>query len=157
MAVTETPRLGITEWSDPDDPFTRAQLEHDHEQLENLVAIDLQGTLAARPAAGIRGRYYYATDNGIVYRDNGATWTSTVAAGPIAGDTTTQAFGDAASNGSSGRSADAQHRHGMPANPVTAHVAAGDPHPAYALDTDLAASQRATPARYAPRFLLMGA
>jgi len=42
--------------------------------LDN-AAIDLaEGTLAARPAASIRGRWYYATDVGILYRDSGSTW-----------------------------------------------------------------------------------
>lgn len=35
------------------------------------------GTLAARPAAGKPGWIYRATDNGIVYRDNGASWDAT--------------------------------------------------------------------------------
>lgn len=38
------------------------------------AARDAQGTLAARPAAGIRGRYYFATDNGFLYRDTGTAW-----------------------------------------------------------------------------------
>lgn len=32
------------------------------------------GIASARPTAGIVGRYYYATDTGVVSRDNGATW-----------------------------------------------------------------------------------
>jgi hypothetical protein len=47
------------------------------DSLDSL-AVDLQGTLAARPAAGVRGRYYWATDSGInggLYRDNGTVWT----------------------------------------------------------------------------------
>ncbi len=34
------------------------------------------GLLSARPAAGIEGRLFQATDTGILYRDNGATWDS---------------------------------------------------------------------------------
>lgn len=38
-------------------------------------AVDVpQNTLANRPAAGTAGRYYFATDENILYRDNGATW-----------------------------------------------------------------------------------
>ncbi|MBW2648962.1 MAG: hypothetical protein JRC53_03960 [Deltaproteobacteria bacterium] len=33
-----------------------------------------QGLVSARPAAGIDGRLYYATDEGILYRDTGAAW-----------------------------------------------------------------------------------
>ncbi len=36
--------------------------------------IIMRGTLAARPAASIAGRLYFATDNGLLYRDNGASW-----------------------------------------------------------------------------------
>jgi hypothetical protein len=47
-------------------------------------------------------------------------------------DISTQAFGDAASAGASTTEvAGANHKHAMPANPVTAHEAAGDPHPTY--------------------------
>ena len=45
---------------------------------------------------------------------------------------TTQAFGDAATAGTGTNPPAADdHKHGMPANPVTAHEAAGDPHPTY--------------------------
>lgn len=47
------------------------------------------------------------------------------------GDITTQAFGDSPAAGSTGEVADAGHLHGMPANPVTAHEAASDPHGQY--------------------------
>lgn len=38
------------------------------------AAESLSGTFAARPAAGTDGRRYYATDQGIEYRDNGSAW-----------------------------------------------------------------------------------
>lgn len=38
------------------------------------VAKDDQGALSARPAAGKRGRYYYATDQLRLYRDTGSAW-----------------------------------------------------------------------------------
>lgn len=37
-------------------------------------AVNLAGTIAARPAAGTDGRTYYATDTGRLYRDNGSSW-----------------------------------------------------------------------------------
>jgi len=40
----------------------------------DTVGMDFQGTLANRPAAAKSGRYYYATDNGRLYRDDGTTW-----------------------------------------------------------------------------------
>lgn len=74
MAVTLSPRLGLNRWSAGSDPFNRVQLDADHQKLDDLVAIDLQGTMASRPAFGIRGRYYFATDNGVLYRDTGTAW-----------------------------------------------------------------------------------
>jgi hypothetical protein len=51
---------------------------------------------------------------------------------------TTAAFGDAAAAGADlTKAAPVLHKHGMPANPITAHEAAGDPHLQYALDSDL--------------------
>ncbi|HWP33197.1 MAG TPA: hypothetical protein VNL97_05565 [Solirubrobacterales bacterium] len=41
--------------------------------LDNF-AIDDQGALASRPAAGESGRYYYATDTAALYRDTGTGW-----------------------------------------------------------------------------------
>ena len=52
-------------------------------------------------------------------------------------DITTASFGDAPLAAAGTEAAPAGHRHGMPANPITAHLAAGDPHSQYATDTDL--------------------
>src|SRR6266850_5956008 len=41
------------------------------------------GTFAARPAAGTSGRWYFATDTGVLYADTGAAWTQ-VALGTLA-------------------------------------------------------------------------
>jgi hypothetical protein len=38
------------------------------------VARDSQGLFSGRPAAGVIGRYYYATDEGLLYRDTGSAW-----------------------------------------------------------------------------------
>jgi hypothetical protein len=40
------------------------------------VAMDDQGVIGSRPAAGKYGRYYYATDQGVLYRDTGTEWVS---------------------------------------------------------------------------------
>ena len=47
------------------------------------------------------------------------------------------AFGDAAAEGTATSLARSDHKHSREANPITAHEAAGDPHAAYALDSDL--------------------
>lgn len=55
---------------------------------------------------------------------------------PASGDTpSTQAFGDAAATGTSAKAAQSDHKHAMPADPVTAHVAASDPHTGYRLES----------------------
>lgn len=54
-----------------------------HEEIHDLLsdatspfslALDASGTFAARPAAGVAGRYYLATDTNVLYRDSGAAW-----------------------------------------------------------------------------------
>lgn len=89
MAVTLTARLGLNKWSAGTDPFTRVQTNADHDALELLSAIDQQGTLAARTAAGTRGRYYWSSDAIVaggtaggkrLYRDDGAAWARNAAA-----------------------------------------------------------------------------
>lgn len=52
---------------------------------------------------------------------------------------TTAAFGDSAATGSVAKAARRDHGHGMPANPVTAHEAASDPHTGYLKEADIAA------------------
>ena len=61
------------------------------------------------------------------------------------GTPTTQAFGDAAAAGTGTNPPAADdHKHGMPANPVTAHEAAGDPHPGYLTAAEGNAAYEAT-------------
>src|SRR5688500_325837 len=76
MPVTYRPRTGLPDWTAGTDPLTRVQLDDGFASVEDLMALDAQGTLAARPlaAAANRGLYYYATDNGLLYRSDGATW-----------------------------------------------------------------------------------
>jgi hypothetical protein len=47
----------------------------------------------------------------------------------------TQAFGDAAAVGTSDTFTRGDHKHAMPADPVTAHAAAADPHTGYVLES----------------------
>lgn len=54
----------------PDVPLWMSRLALD---LDG-VAMDDQGLLDGRPAAGKRGRYWYATDTLALYRDNGTAW-----------------------------------------------------------------------------------
>lgn len=74
MTITATPRLGLNKWGAGTDPFTRAQNNADHDAVELLTAIDVQGIFSARPAPGVVGRYYFATDTVQLFREDGTTW-----------------------------------------------------------------------------------
>jgi len=79
--------------------------------------------------------------NNTAYEDEANTFTTDqVINGQLTrnADTTTpstQAFGDAAAAGTGTKSSNADHKHAMPADPVTAHVAAADPHTGYMLES----------------------
>lgn len=69
-----TTRLAIPYPAASDPPNGPAQMQGIANSLDN-AAIDLaEGTLASRPTPSIRGRWYYATDIGVLYRDSGSTW-----------------------------------------------------------------------------------
>lgn len=69
-----TSRLGLPYPLTSEPPNGPAQIGALANALDN-AAIDLaEGLLSARPAPSIRGRWYYATDVGILYRDSGSTW-----------------------------------------------------------------------------------
>lgn len=53
------------------------------DSLDNHAKDLTQGTLVSRPAASAAGRYYYATDEKVVYRDNGTTWEPCLPASPL--------------------------------------------------------------------------
>lgn len=90
MAITASARLGLTLWGSGTDPFTRAQRQAAHVALDQFVGrFEVPGLLADRPAAAIRDRFYYATDNGVLYRDTGAAWQAVGA--KVAGLTVVQA------------------------------------------------------------------
>lgn len=76
MAVTQTVRMLLTRWSDPSDPYTRAQMDDDHAQLEARAAGFLRDTFANRPAAAAAnvGFIFEATDTGSLYWSTGAAW-----------------------------------------------------------------------------------
>jgi hypothetical protein len=58
------------------------------DKIGPTMAVDLQGTLAARPAAGVRGRFYTVAgdsslNNGRWFRDNGTAWIELPAMGAL--------------------------------------------------------------------------
>lgn len=80
MAESSTPRFDLPRYTDPlVDTFSMDELDRISARVEDRGAIDRQGTLANRPAAGVRGTYYFATDGGgagagALFRDTGAGW-----------------------------------------------------------------------------------
>lgn len=82
MAESNSPRLGLRRWSAPTDTFSRAELDTTHGQLEALVMIYREGTLAARPSPSVAGTFYFVKDdptaanNGQMFYANGVSWTS---------------------------------------------------------------------------------
>src|SRR4051794_40587519 len=105
--------------TDPDDPPVHIQ------QLAAALDIVITGwaadTWANRPiGAAIKdGLFFWAVDQGTIYVGQGGTLHALGAGVGVNGDVTTAAFGDAPVMGATGKYADAIHRHGMPANPVT--------------------------------------
>lgn len=75
MAETLTARVGLRVYSAGTDTFGRTEYDDNMQAIENLMAIDQQGTLGSRPAAGLTGRYWYDTSTAVIYRDNGTSWT----------------------------------------------------------------------------------
>lgn len=76
MAKTLTARFGLTQWSAPTDTVARTDFNNSFASIEANAAMDAQGLIADRPAFGKRGRYFYATDRQMLYRDTGTAWTS---------------------------------------------------------------------------------
>lgn len=74
MAESQTARLGLWSWTAGTDTPNRSDFQTSFQNLETLTAIDKQGSAASRPAAGVVGTYYFATDSGTLYRDNGTAW-----------------------------------------------------------------------------------
>jgi hypothetical protein len=83
MATTSRLALRYPVLADsPDVPRDIGNLAAD---LDPKTVIFSQGTLASRPAAAITGRFYYATDNGLLYYDTGSAWVAINPAGTVDG------------------------------------------------------------------------
>jgi hypothetical protein len=67
------PRLGIPYPANTDANDVPRDIKAVVDKIGPLMAVDLQGSLSARPAAGVRGRYYNATDDSL-FRDDGTLW-----------------------------------------------------------------------------------
>jgi len=68
------------------------------EKIDGLIMAELRGVLSQRPAAGIAGRYYQATDSSQLFRDNGTAWIEIPLGDPVV-RTWTPVLTPGASNG----------------------------------------------------------
>lgn len=74
MAESPSTRLGLHAPSGGDPAAVPADVKRLRDQLDDVVLGYDQGVLSSRPAAGVEGRMYYATDDGVAYWDTGTGW-----------------------------------------------------------------------------------
>jgi hypothetical protein len=103
------------------------------------LAGDVTGAPGANTVVKVQGIAVSATDptTGQVLKFNGTAWAPDTDAGgtPASTVVTETAFGQASAVGVGTLYARNDHTHGTPANPVTAHEAAADPHAGYLLES----------------------
>lgn len=83
MTVSNGARFGLFRWSAGTDPFIRTQFDSDNAALESTAAMFSQGTMGARPAYGKGGRFYLATDTGVLFYDSVTAWLTVAVTGDI--------------------------------------------------------------------------
>jgi hypothetical protein len=135
MTVTRTQRLGLALYSSGSDPWPgRTGWNELMGLLEGQTAEWAQGTIAARPTAGVAGRMYWATDTKRKYWDDGSAWTEE---SPVGGGGTPQRakIGAAGSEGTSRVAARADHTHPITAPAAPAALVYGGPGTAGTSDT----------------------
>lgn len=110
MAITQTARYGLKQYSAGSDPHpNRVEFNAMIQSLEDQGARAASGPIASRPAAGKRDSLYYATDARQLYYDTGSGWVE--AAGLGGADPAAVAAGGTAAEGTSVRAARADHVH----------------------------------------------
>lgn len=72
--MATTTRLGLPYPVSNDPADVPADIKKLADKLDPSAALDFQGTFANRPAPGIAGRYYFATDTTQLFRDDGSAW-----------------------------------------------------------------------------------
>src|SRR3990167_9405301 len=93
---------------------------------------DAKGDLAVWTGANTAAALTVGANDTILMADSGqATGLKWVASGTPS----THAFGDSATVGTADTFTRGDHKHAMPADPVTAHAAAADPHAGYVLES----------------------
>lgn len=74
MAEIRTTRMRLVQWTEGTDSPQRVDFNETFLNIETLAAIDQQGVYADRPVPNKSGMYYFATDQGILYRSDGLAW-----------------------------------------------------------------------------------
>ena len=74
MAEIRTTRMRLVQWTEGTDSPQRVDFNETFLNIETLAAIDQQGTYDNRPLPNKTGMYYFATDQGILYRSDGLAW-----------------------------------------------------------------------------------
>lgn len=113
MAVTNTPRFSLKQYSSGGDPHpTRDEHNAMIQAIETQAARYAGGATAARPAAGKSGTFYRDTEAKRVYLDDGGAWVdiSTNGGGGAGADVV---VGGTAAEGTSDRGARADHTHSL--------------------------------------------
>ena len=109
-------------------------LDNDHTQYTLKAILTAKGSLYVATAAATPADFPVGTNDNIIMADSaqasGMKW-----AAP--GTPSTQAFGDSAAEGTTDGFTRTDHKHAMPANPVTAHEGAADPHTGYVLESSV--------------------
>ena len=122
MSILSTLRFGLKKYTAGSDPHpTRDEFNLMIDAIENSGAIYSQGLGSARPAAGVRGRFYATTDTPRkLFYDDGANWTDFT---PIGGGGAGRPIliSGSASEGTSAFAARADHSHYLP--PASASTA----------------------------------
>ena len=118
MAETSTPRVKLPKWSAGSDPHPdRVKTNAIHDLIETQVALFVPtAVLSKRPAAGVEGRLFCASDQGAdgrVYYDNGTTWVALNTTGG-GGPGLPIVINGTGTEGSSVQSARADHTHAIP-------------------------------------------
>lgn len=74
MVESRTARMRLVQWSSGTDSPQRVDFNETFLNIETLAAIDQQGAYNDRPAPSKKGMYYFATDQGTLYRSDGLSW-----------------------------------------------------------------------------------
>ncbi|WNM67268.1 minor tail protein [Arthrobacter phage Wyborn] len=114
MTISTTPRFGFKQYSAGTDPHpNRDEFNALVGLIESNAALFSQDVTASRPAAGKAGRYFWDKTVARLYYDDGASWNEVTTNGG-GGAAKPVTPGVAGTEGTSARSARADHTHNLP-------------------------------------------